>query len=48
MKEEEGRRIAVVEAFNMANKRINELKNKLTEAERDKKNAKAALDNAER
>ena len=32
----------------MADKRINELKNKLTEVERDKKSAEAALDNTER
>ena len=37
-----------VEAFNVADKRINELKNKLTEVERDKKSAKAALDSTER
>ena len=48
MKEEEGRRIATVEAFNVADKRINELKNKLTEVERDKKSAEAALDNAKK
>ncbi|KAK9997927.1 hypothetical protein SO802_017530 [Lithocarpus litseifolius] len=48
MKEEEGRCIAAVEAFNVANKRINELRNKLTEAKRDKKSAEAALDNVER
>ena len=48
MKEEEGRHIATVEAFNVADKRINELKNKLTEVERDKKSAEAALDNTER
>ena len=45
---EEGRRIAAVEAFNVANKRINKLKNKLTEAEKDKKSAEAALDSIER
>ena len=45
---EEGRRIADVEAFNVANKRINKLKNKLTEAEKDKKSAEAALDSIER
>lgn len=46
--EEEGRCIAAVEAFNVANKRIKELQNKLTEAERDKKSVEAALDSAER
>ena len=45
---EEGRRIAAVEAFNVANKRINKLKNKLTEAEKDKKSVEAALDSIER
>ena len=45
---EEGRRIAAVEAFNVANKRINKLKNKLTEAEKDKNSAEAALDSIER
>ena len=34
--------------FNVADKRIQELKNKLTEAEREKKSAKAALEGAER
>lgn len=37
-----------VEAFNVAEKRINELKNKLTKVERDKKSAEVALDSAER
>ena len=45
---EEGRRIAAVESFNVANKRINKLKNKLTEAEKDKNSAEAALDSIER
>ncbi|KAK9998126.1 hypothetical protein SO802_017729 [Lithocarpus litseifolius] len=48
MKEEEGRCIAAVEAFNVADKRINELRNKLTKAERDKKSAEAVLNCAER
>ena len=48
MKEEEGRRNADVEAFNLAKKRISEMKNKLSKVERDKKSAKAALDNAKR
>ena len=48
MKEEESRRIAAMDAFNMADKRITELKNKLTEVERDKKSAEAALECAER
>ena len=48
MKEEEGRRNATVEAFNVAQKRINEMKSKMVEVERDKKSIEAALDNAER
>ena len=48
MKKEEGRRIAAVDAFNVAEKRIQELKNKLAEAKRDKKSDKAALEKAER
>ena len=43
MKDEERRRIAVVDAFNVAKKRIQELNNKLTKADRDKKNVEAAL-----
>ena len=39
--EEEGRRIAAVDTFNVAEKRIQELNNKLTKADKDKKNAKA-------
>ena len=37
-----------MEAFNVAEKRINEMKNKMAEVERDKKSVEAALDNAER
>ena len=48
MKEEEGRRIAAVEAFHVAEKSNQELKSKLIEAERDKKSAEADLDSAER
>ena len=47
MKEEEGRRNAAVKAFNVAEKRINEMKSKMFEVERDKKSAEADLDNAE-
>ena len=47
MKEEEGRN-ATVEFYNVAEKRINEMKNKIAKVERDKKSAKAALDSAER
>jgi len=48
MKEEEGRRIAAMEAFNVADKRITELKNKLTKAEKDKKSTETTLEGAER
>lgn len=37
MKEEAGRQIAVVEAFSLAEKRIQELNTKLTEADRERK-----------
>ena len=37
MKEEEGRRNVAMEVFNLAEKRISEMKNKLSEVERDKK-----------
>ena len=37
MKEEEGRCNATLEAFNVAEKRINEMKSKMAEIERDKK-----------
>jgi len=43
MKDEKGRCIVAVEAFNMAKKRIKELNNKLTEANKEKKNAETAL-----
>ena len=48
MKEEDGRRNAAMEAFNLAEKGINEMKDKLSEVERDKKSAKAALNIIER
>ena len=49
MKKEEGRRNATVKAFNMAQKRINEMmKSKMAEVERDKKSAEAALDNTKK
>ena len=48
MKEEEGRQNAAVDAFNLAEKRIAEMKNKMANVEKDKKSAKAALDNAQR
>ena len=43
MKEEEGRRIAAVETFFLAEKRIQELDTKLTKADRERKSAEAAL-----
>ena len=45
MKEEEGRRNTVVKAFNVVEKRINEMKNKMAEVEKDKKSIKASLAN---
>ena len=47
-KDEEGRQVAVVEAFNVAEKRVKELNAELIEAEREKKSAKAALEGIER
>lgn len=43
MKEEELRRIVTMDAFNVAEKRIQELTKKLNETDRDKKSAEAAL-----
>lgn len=43
MKDEEGRRIATLDAFNVAEKQIQELNKKLTEVNRDKKSTKVAL-----
>ena len=48
MKEEEGKRIAVVDAFHMVEKSVQELKSKLTEEERERKSVTVALDSAER
>ena len=48
IKEEEGRRNAVVGAFIMAERSIQKLKRKLLEKERERKSAAAALDNAEK
>ncbi|XP_075634193.1 uncharacterized protein LOC142606742 [Castanea sativa] len=48
IKEEEGRRIAAVDSFALGEKRIHELNTKLTEADRERKSAKAALQGAER
>ena len=47
MKEEKGRRIATVDAFHVAEKSIQDLKSKLTEEERERKSAAAALKNVE-
>ena len=48
MKEEEGRCNSAVEAFNVAEKIINEMKSKMATMGKDKKSGKATLDNAER
>ncbi|XP_075656328.1 uncharacterized protein LOC142626388 [Castanea sativa] len=48
MKEEKGRRITAMDAFNVAKKRTQELNNKLTVADRDKKSAESALEGVER
>ena len=48
MKEEEGRRIAVVDAFHVAKKSFQELKVKLTKEEGERKNTAATLDSVER
>ena len=43
MKEEEGRRIAAMETFSLAEKGIQELNTKLTKADQERKSAEAAL-----
>ena len=48
MKDEEARHIATMEAFRVVDKKSQESTTKLTEAERDRKSAKAALDGAEK
>ena len=48
MKDEEGRRVAIVEAFKVAKKRLKESDAKLTEVERGRKSTKVALDGVER
>lgn len=48
MKEKEGRHIAVVDAFMLAEQRIKDLNAKLTKADREKKSVKAALEGVER
>ena len=48
MKEEERRRIVAVEAFTLAEQSIKDLNTKLTEATKEKKSVKAALEGAKR
>ena len=48
MKEEEFRCVAVVKAFELVEKKSQELNAKLAEAERDKKSTEAALDGVKR
>ena len=48
MKDEEGRRVATVEAFKVAEKRLKESNAKLTKAERGRKSTEVALDGVER
>ena len=48
MKDEEGKRIAAVEAFNVVEKRVKKLNAKLIEVKWEKKNTEAALERAER
>ena len=48
MKEEEGRRITVLEAFSLVEKRIQQLNNQLTEADWERKSTKAALHGVEK
>ena len=48
MKDEEVKRIVAVEAFRVVDKKSQEITTKLTEVERDKKSAEAALDGAEK
>ena len=48
MKEEEGRRIAAMDAFHMVEKSLKELKTKLQEEEKERKTTIVALDTVER
>ena len=48
MKDEEVKRIVAVEAFRVVDKKSQEITTKLTEVEKDKKSAEAALDGAEK
>lgn len=47
MKDEESKRIAIVDAFKVAKKRIQELNTQLTEADRARKSAKTTLQEVE-
>ena len=47
-KSEEGRRIAAVEAFNVAEKSLKDLKVELSQSENERKSVAAALEGAER
>ena len=48
MKEEEGRRNAAMEAFQVTNKSIQELKKRLQEEEKERKYVAATLESAEK
>ena len=48
MKEEEGRRVAAMKAFELAKKKSQYLNAKLVEADRGKKSVEATLDRVER
>ena len=48
MKEEESRRIATVKAFELVEKKSQDINAKLVEADWDKKSVKAALEGVER
>ena len=48
MKDEGGKRIVAVEAFNVVEKRVKKLNAKLTEVKWEKKNTEVALERAER
>ncbi|KAK9997975.1 hypothetical protein SO802_017578 [Lithocarpus litseifolius] len=48
MKDEEARRIVVVEAFKVAERKIQELTTKLTKVEREKKSAEVAMNGVEK
>ena len=48
MKDEDGRQVTAVEAFNVAEKRVKELNTKLAKVKKDKKSVEAVLEGAER